>query len=95
MASYAYDYLGRRISRTVYGSPDVTLKYAYDGQRIIAEYDANDTLLRKFTYGPGLDEPIRLIDVADGNETYYYHCDGLGSVIALCDVNNVLVERYA
>jgi RHS repeat-associated protein len=33
--------------------------------------------------------------VADANETYYYHFDGLGSVVALSDVNNVLVERYA
>ncbi len=54
MASYAYDYQGRRISRTLHGSPDVTIKYAYDGAQIIAGYDANDTLLRKFIYGPGL-----------------------------------------
>ena len=26
---------------------------------------------------------------------YYYHFDGLGSVVALSDVNSVLVERYA
>jgi RHS repeat-associated protein len=94
VASYAYDYLGRRISRTIYGSPDVTIQYAYDGDRIIAEYDANDVLLRKFIYGPGIDEPICLIEVADNNAVYYYHFDGLGSVVALSDVNSVLVERY-
>ncbi len=95
MASYAYDYLGRRISRTIYGSPNVTIRYAYDGDRIIAEYDGSGTLLRKFVYGPGVDEPICLIDVANGNAAYYYHFDGLGSVVALSDVNKVLVERYA
>jgi RHS repeat-associated protein len=95
VASYAYDYLGRRISRTIYGAPNVTIRYAYDGARIIAEYDGSGTLLRKFVYGPGLDEPICLIDVANGNAAYYYHRDGLGSVVALSDVNNVLVERYA
>jgi hypothetical protein len=31
VASYAYDYLGRRISRTIYGSPGGAIKYAYDG----------------------------------------------------------------
>ena len=36
-----------------------------------------------------------MVDVADANETYYYHFDGLGSVVALSDVNNALVERYA
>ncbi len=51
--------------------------------------------MRKFVYGPGIDEPICLIDVANSNAIYYYHCDGLGSVVALCDVNNVPVERYA
>jgi RHS repeat-associated protein len=95
VASYAYDYQGRRISRTIYGSPNVTIRYVYDGAQILAEYNGAGTLRRKFVYGPGLDEPICLIDVANGNAAYYYHLDGLGSVVALSDVNNVLVERYA
>jgi RHS repeat-associated protein len=95
VASYAYDYRGRRISRTIYGAPNVTIRYAYDGDRIIAEYDGSGTLLRKFVYGPGLDEPICLIDAGNGNAAYYYHLDGLGSVVALSNVNKVLVERYA
>ena len=44
--------------------------------------------------GPGIDEPICLIEVADNNAVYYYHLDGLGSVVALSHVNRVLVERY-
>jgi RHS repeat-associated protein len=72
-----------------------TTKYCYDGDQVIAEYDGNDTLLRKFVYGPGIDEPICMIDVADSNAIYYYHFDGLGSVAALSDVNNVVVERYS
>jgi RHS repeat-associated protein len=95
VASYAYDHRGRRISRTIYGTPNVTIRYAYDGDRILAEYDGAGTLLRKFVYGPGLDEPICLIDAGNGNAAYYYHLDGLGSVVALSNVNNVLVERYA
>jgi YD repeat-containing protein len=77
VASYSYDYLGRRMSKTVYGSPDVTTKYCYDGDQVIAEYDGNDNLLRKFIYGPGIDEPICTIDVTDSNAIYYYHIDGL------------------
>ena len=92
--SAVYDYLGRRVARTVYGSPNVVTKYAYDGDRIIAEYDGSGTLRRKFIYGPGIDEPICLIEVADNNAVYYYHLDGLGSVVALSHVNRVLVERY-
>jgi YD repeat-containing protein len=91
VASYAYDYLGRRISRTTYGSPNVTIHYAYDGDRIIAEYNGSGTSLRILIYGPGINEPICLTDMADNNAVYYYHFDGLGSVTALSDVNDVLV----
>ncbi|MDH4240573.1 MAG: hypothetical protein OEW48_13515 [Phycisphaerae bacterium] len=92
VASYSYDYQGRRISKTVSG---VTTKYCYDGARVIAEYDGSNNLLRKFIYGPGIDKPICMIDVADSNTVYYYHFDGLGSVIALSDQNADLVESYS
>jgi len=36
-----------------------------------------------------------MIDVADSNTVYYYHFDGLGSVIALSNVNGEIVERYS
>jgi len=51
---------------------------------------------RKFIYGPGIDEPIMMIVANGQTETeYYYHFDGLGSVIALSDANNDIVERYS
>ena len=34
-------------------------------------------------------------DVADSNAVYYYHFDGLGSVVAISDVNAVVVETYS
>jgi RHS repeat-associated protein len=95
VASYSYDYLGRRVSKTVYGSPDVTTKYCYDGGQVIAEYDGSDNLLRKFIYGPRIDEPICMIDVTDSNAIYYYHFDGLGSVAALSDAGANMVESYS
>ena len=30
-------------------------------QQVVAEYDGTDTLLRKFIYGPGIDNPIVMI----------------------------------
>jgi RHS repeat-associated protein len=95
VASYSYDYLGRRILKTVYGSPDVTTKYCYDGDQVIAEYDGSDNLLRKYVYGPGIDEPICMIDVTDSNAVYYYHFDGLGNIAALSDENADIVESYS
>lgn len=45
VASYVYDFAGRRVSKTVYGETDVITKYLYDGYHVIAEYDGDDTLL--------------------------------------------------
>jgi YD repeat-containing protein len=85
VASYSYDYQGRRVRKIVYGEPNIVTQYAYDGDQVIAECNESGTLLRKFVYGPGIDEPICMIDVADNNAVYYYHFDGLGSVIALSE----------
>ena len=71
------------------------VRYCYDGDQIIAHYDSNGNLLRKFIYGPGIDEPISMIDVADNNKVYYYHFDGLGSVAALSNIDSEVVERYS
>ncbi|HIJ71300.1 MAG TPA: hypothetical protein HPP87_08050 [Planctomycetes bacterium] len=89
--TYEYDFLGRRIAKTAGG---VRTEYVYDGDQVIAEYNSSGTLLRKFIYGPGIDEPICMIDVAGGGGIYYYHFNGLGSVVALSDNSGAIVERY-
>jgi hypothetical protein len=76
--------------------------YLYDGDHIIAEYDGNNNLVRKlvvslsnpYVYGPRVDEPVCMIDLADSNAVYYYHFDGLGSVVALTDANGTCVQTY-
>jgi len=68
-------------------------RYCYDSPHVIAEYDGNNNLLRKYIYGPGIDQPVCMIEVADSN-TYYYHFDGLGSVVALSDTNGDTVQTY-
>lgn len=95
VASYSYDYLGRRIIKTIHDS-QTTIHYTYDGDQVIAEYDGSDTLLRKFIYGPYIDEPICMIVINGETETrYYHHFDGLGSVVALSDENGSVVETYS
>ena len=70
-------------------------QFIYDGFRVIAEY-VNGTLDKKYIYGPGIDEPLAMIDIDGQSETwYYYHFNGLGSVIALSDENGDLVESYS
>ena len=78
------------------GETETTIKFIYDGFRVIAEYDGGGTLLRKYIYGDYIDEPLALIVVDEQTETWYYcHFNGLGSIIALSDENNDLVESYS
>jgi YD repeat-containing protein len=86
--TYAYDALGRRASKTVNGN---ITNYVYDGARVIAEYDGAGQLLRKYIYGPGLDEPVLM---QSGATRYYYLFDSLGSAIGLTDASGGLVEAY-
>jgi RHS repeat-associated protein len=86
--SYRYDALGRLIERIAGNS---TNRMYYAGWQLIAEYDGTGTLQRKYVYGPGIDEPIRM---TSGGANYYYHADGLGSVTEITDGTGNLVERY-
>jgi len=61
----------------------VVTQYLLDGSQEIAEYDGTGTLLRRYVFGPGIDEPVATIAAA-GTKSYN-HQDALGSVIALSD----------
>jgi RHS repeat-associated protein len=87
-ANYTYDPFGRRIEKDVDGT---VTKFIYDGDQVIAEYDGSGTLIRKFIYGPGIDEPVRM---TAGGSDYYYHFDGLGSVTEITNSSGAVVEKY-
>ena len=94
--TYTYDAAGRRIAKTYDDAP--ILQYVYDGDRCLAEYTSGGYLCRKYIYGPGLDEPICMIETTTPSYagTYYYHFDALGSVVALsgADGNTAVVYEY-
>jgi len=98
---YAYDPFGKRISKTLTkdeigtdcanNTCPKTTYYVYDKEQIIAEYDSNGAVIRKYTYGRGIDEPLAL---EKDNQTFYYHNDGLGSITSLTDANGTVVHTY-
>ena len=88
---YKHDVYGRRSEKLIDG---YATRYVYDGPHVIAEYDGNNNLLRKYIYGPGIDQAVSMIEVADSSATYYYHYDALGSVIALSDSSGDTVQTY-
>jgi len=91
VAEFAYDPFGRRIAKKVTGSgTSKSTRYFYDNQNILFEYD-DGGIGNRYTHGPGVDEPLM---VTTAKEKYYYHADGLGSIIALSDKAGKVVQAY-
>ncbi len=87
-AHYRYDPLGRRTHKII--GTDTTFYY-YDNLRVIEERDNNDFAVATYVYGERLDE---VISMHRNGQDYYYHHDGLGSVVAISNASNVLIEAY-
>ncbi len=87
--TYTYDPMGRRVEKDVDGQ---VIQYVHDGNHVILEYDKFGIEIRRYIYGPRVDEPICMITQSG---TFHYQSDGLGSVIALSDDSGNFVEIYA
>ena len=83
--SLTYDPLGR-LWQTVSASLGTT-QFLSDGDHVVAEYNGSGSMLRRFFWGPGVDEPI-LEDTGGAmncSGTRFLHTDHQGSVIAQAD----------
>jgi RHS repeat-associated protein len=91
--SLTYDPLGR-LRQNVAGT--TTTQFLYDGDRLVAEYDASGTLLRRYAHGAGVDEPLLWYEGAGMANRRWLHADHQGSVIAASDgAGAVLGAPYA
>lgn len=86
MASYTYDALGRRISKTTSSG---TIEYFYVGDQMVEEFSGK-SLAASYVYGNNIDEALQM---KRGNNVYYYHANQLGSTMALTDKNGKVAER--
>ena len=96
--TFKYDPFGRRVQKQVSGlAPQVpvpvTTNYVYDGEDIVlqTESDGTTTTTVQYVHGPGIDEPLAMVR---GGQSYYYHADGLGSIVAISDSALNVVARY-
>lgn len=88
--TFGYDALGNRIRKTTGG---VTTKYIVAPTSlpsVLAETDAGGNVTSYYIYGIGLVSKIN----ATNNNTYYYQYDGLGSTVAITDINGTVVNKY-
>jgi RHS repeat-associated protein len=86
-ARLAYDPLGR-LAEVTDGKGGVT-RFQYDGDRLIVEYDAAGTLLKRYVHGPGTDEPVAVYEgpaLGVANRRYLL-ADERGSIVALVPTN--------
>ncbi|MCL6712785.1 DUF6531 domain-containing protein [Pseudomonas sp. R2.Fl] len=85
-ASFQYDPLGRRISKTEGGQ---TITYLYDGVDIVQERMGNT--VNPVLTGPGIDQRFAR---NEGSERTYFLTDALGSTRALTNAAGEVVQRY-
>jgi RHS repeat-associated protein len=86
-ASFAYDGLGRRKSKTVNG---VSTAYLYDGMNPIQE-QSGATIQANLLAGPGLDQWVAR---TQGGQTVSYLPDALGSTLALANASQAITTSY-
>ncbi|MFA4829679.1 MAG: MopE-related protein [Thermodesulfovibrionales bacterium] len=92
IAEFKYDPFGRRIEKKITENGITTTKrYFYDNEDILFEYDENGSIGNRYIHGHGIDEPLAMIN---NKGTFYYHADGLGSIVALTDKGGSTVQTY-
>jgi RHS repeat-associated protein len=100
--NFVYDAMGKRLSKEDESS-STTERYLLDANHVIVDFDGTDQKfesgeeMRRYVYGPGVDERIVMIDEeATGSEPthHFYHTDHQGSVIATSDETGTLIDTY-
>ena len=84
-ANLIYDPRGR-LFQTSGGAPGTT-QFLYDGDSLVAEYNASGTLLRRYVHGSGVDEPVLWYEGAGLGSPRGLLADHQGSVVAVSDGN--------
>ena len=95
-----YDPMGRlyELKHTIQtATPTITTtRYLYDGDELIAEYDAsNNAMLRRYVHGIAVDDPVIQYDGSGIASTALRHliADRQGSVIGVADTNGNIIAR--
>jgi RHS repeat-associated protein len=87
-AAYRYDALGRRIEKNINGT---ATRYIYDRERIYQEFDASNTMVASFRFGPGIDDHIGRAITGAG---FAFYQDGLGNVTEVLDGAGAILQSY-
>jgi RHS repeat-associated protein len=88
IASYAYDFMGRRSSST--DASETATYFHYDGWNVVAETDSTGTVTANYYY----DDQGRIMAMKRDGAYYYYQFDAHGDVVSLTDSSGTIVNTY-
>ncbi|MFK8100999.1 MAG: RHS repeat-associated core domain-containing protein [Saprospiraceae bacterium] len=89
LVTYQYDPFGNRISKVV--GNEVT-RYVLDGENTLLELNGNNDIEARYTTALGVDS---WISMKRNQASYFYHIDGLGSIISLTNAVGGIENTYA
>jgi RHS repeat-associated protein len=90
---FDYDPEGRLRSSIAFGQ--VTTELLYDGDKLVAEYDLNGNLVKRYVHGPGTDEPIVSYDGPGVTSKMWMLADYKGSIVATMDANGARMGAFS
>ena len=92
-AALSYDPLGRLYQVTLAAA---TTRFLYDGDALVAEYDASGVMSRRYLHWDGADVPVMSYAGAALTSPSYLHPDHQGSIVAISGAAGtpVTINRY-
>lgn len=85
----SYDPMGRlfNVRQGSNTDPNNTTQFLYDGDKLVAEYNGSNQLLRRYIHGSGMDEPLIWFEGSSTNlsAARFLHADHQGSIVAVSD----------
>jgi RHS repeat-associated protein len=88
IASYAYDFMGRRSSST--DASETATYFHYDGWNVVAETDSTGTVTANYYY----DDQGQIMAMKRDGDYYYYQFNAHGDVVSLTDDQGNVVNSY-
>ncbi|MFJ4389279.1 RHS repeat-associated core domain-containing protein [Pseudomonas soli] len=88
----SYDAEGR-LRRAVLAGVQTDL--LYDGERLVAEYDSNGVMLKRYVYGAGANEPVVVYDGAGVAGRTWIYADHQGSPVAMANTTGTSMAAYS
>ncbi len=85
----AYDPQGRLYQTS--GGPVGTIRFLYDGDALVAEYDGAGTMLRRYVHGDGADDPLLWYKFAGLTDRRSLQADAQGSITSVANASGVAI----